>query len=127
MWRANFVLVARLSKRITLSFKCDEIKLAAPEAKVQMGVKVEVLIVLLATRSMQGGNANVVSIELRVVKATWSMPGDAYANVIGVQIQGGHGLRRAVGQELCHGGRAITFSTSTTRATKSTQIVAATR
>ena len=94
-----------------------------------MGVKVEVLIsiVLKATRSMQGGNANVVSIELRVVKATWSMPGDAYANVIGVQIQGGHGLRRAVGQELCHGGRAITFSTSTTRATKSTQIVAATR
>ena len=130
MWRANFVLVARLSKRITLSFKresrCDEVKLAAPEAKVQMGVKVEVL---LATRSMQGGNANVVSIELRVVKATWSMPSDAYANVIGVQIQGGHGLRRAVGQELCHGGRsrAITFSTSTTRATKSTQIVAANR
>ena len=103
--------------------RCDEIKLAAPEAKVLMGVKVEVLIVLEATRSMEGGNANVVGIELR---ATWSMQGGD-ANVIGVQIQGGHGLRRAVGQELCHGGRAITFSTSTTRATKSTQIVAATR
>ena len=104
--------------------RCDEIKLAAPEAKVLMGVKVEVLIVLEATRSMEGGNANVVGIELR---DTWSMQGCSWdANVIGVQIQGGHGLRRAVGQELCHGGRVITFSTSTT-ATKSTQIVAATR
>ena len=48
--------------------RCDEIKLAAPEAKVLMGMKVEVLIVLEATRSMcmQGGNANVVSLELRV-------------------------------------------------------------
>ena len=57
---------------------------------------------------MEGGNANVVGIELR---ATWSMQGCWDANVIGVQIQGGHGLRRAVGQELCHGGRVITFST----------------
>ena len=127
LWRANFVLVAGLLKS---SFKresrCDEIKLAAPEAKVLMGVKVEVLIVLETARSMEGGNANVVGIELR---ATWSMQGCWDANVIGVQIQGGHGLRRAVGQELCHGGRsrAIAFSTSTTKAAKSAQIVAATR
>ena len=108
-----------------------------------MGMKVEELSVPEATRSMcMQGNANVVSVELRTTEATWSMRGgDANgisielqpaeatwsmrdANV--VQIHGGHGLKRAVGQELCHWGRVITFSTSTT-ATKSTQIVAATR
>ena len=51
---------------------------------------------------MQGGDANVVNIELQAAEATWS--GDA--NVVFVQIHGGHGLRRAVGHELCHGGRA---------------------
>ena len=110
-----------------------------------MGMKVEELSVLEATRSMcmqgnsnvvsvefrtteatwsmRGGDANGISIELQPAGATWSMQGDA--NV--VQIHGGHGLKRAVGQELCHWGRVITFSTSTTRATKSTPIVAATR
>ena len=91
-------------------------------------MKVEVLVVLLESMCTQGGNANVASIELQAAEATWSMQGGD-ANVVVVQIHGGHGLRRAVGQELCHGGRsrAITFSTSTTRAAKSAQIVAATR
>ena len=139
-------MVVKSSKRITLSFgvesRCDEIKLAAPEAQVLMGMKVEELSVLEATRSvcmqgnanvvsvelltteatwsMQGGDANVVSIKLQAAEAAWSIQGGD-ANVVVVQIHGGHGLRRAVGQELCHGGRsrAITFSTSTTRAAKS--------
>ena len=59
LWRAK--VVVKPSKRI----KYDEKKLAAPEVKVRMGMKVEVLIVL-ESMCMQGGNANVVSIKLRV-------------------------------------------------------------
>ena len=57
LWRAK--VVVKPSKR----FKYDEKKLAAPEVKVRMG-KVEVIV--LESMCMQGGNANVVSIKLRV-------------------------------------------------------------